>query len=82
MFKQQISVLADDIDQLVNDEFRRLESVVLDVAPGLVAHRSIGLPMERTNVAKLAAFEVENGGVLLHGVILVVDDADMVAILQ
>src|SRR5271167_108318 len=36
--QEQIAVLADDIDELVNDELRRLERVVLDVAPRLLAH--------------------------------------------
>src|ERR1700730_1111742 len=42
--QQQIAVLADDIDQLMNHEFRRLEGVILDVAPGFITYRCVGLP--------------------------------------
>src|SRR5437879_5923703 len=37
--QQQIAVLADNVNELVNNKFRRLERVIVDVAPRLVAHR-------------------------------------------
>ena len=66
----------------MNDEFRRLESVVLYISPGSIADGGVRLPIERTNVAELSSLEVEDAGVLLHGVILVVDHADVVFILH
>ena len=80
--QQQIAVLADDIDQLMNHEFRRLEGVVLDVAPGFITYRGVGLPVEGTNVAQLSAFQIEHGGVLLHGVVFVIDYSYVVAVFQ
>src|SRR5689334_18468048 len=44
--QKQIAVLADDIDQLVDDELRRLESIVLDIPPGFVADGRVCLPIE------------------------------------
>ena len=66
----------------MDDKFRRLESVILYIAPGSIAYGSVGLPVQRTNVAELSPLEIEHAGVLLHRVILVVDHADMVSILQ
>src|SRR5581483_3658514 len=79
--QQQIAILTDDIDELMNHEFRRFERIVLDVAPGFITYRGVGLPVERTYVAQLSAFQVEHRGMLLHGVVLVIDDPDMVAVL-
>src|SRR5690242_5782025 len=53
--QQQIAVLADDINELMNDEFRRLESIILYIAPRAIADRGIRLPVERTNVAELSS---------------------------
>ena len=33
--EQQVAVLADDIDELMDEEFGRLEGVVLDVSPAM-----------------------------------------------
>jgi len=66
----------------VNDEFGRLERVVLDVAPRLVAHGRIGLPIERADVTELATLQIKHRRVLLHSVVLVVDDSDVIAVLQ
>ena len=57
---QQISILAYDVCQLMHDKLRRLEGVVLDVAPGVVADRGIGLPVERPYLSELASLEVEH----------------------
>ena len=66
----------------MNDELGRLEGVTVDVAPGLVADRGVGLPVERADVAELAAFDVEDGAVILHGVVLVIDDAGVAGVLE
>src|SRR6267378_3532385 len=80
--EKEISVLAHDIDQLVNDELGGLEGVVLNVSPGFVADRSIGLPGQWADAGELAPLDVEHGGLLLHGEILVVDDADAGTVLK
>src|SRR5215475_1141945 len=80
--EQQIAIFADDVDELIDHEFSRLERVVLNVAPGLIAYGSVGLPVEPTYVTKLSAFQVEHGGVLLHGVVLVVDDSNVVTVFE
>ena len=51
-------------------------------APRLVADRSVGLPVQRADIAELAALEVEDRGVFLHSVVLVIDDPNMVAIFE
>src|ERR1700719_2958323 len=66
----------------MNDEFWRFEGVAVDVAPGFVADGSVGLPIKRAHVAELPAFDVENASALLHRVVFVVDDSDMVAVFQ
>src|SRR6516162_2732462 len=66
----------------MNYKFRRFESVVLNVAPGLVTHRRIGLPIEGTDVAELATFQVEHSRGIWHGVVLVVDHSDASTIIQ
>src|SRR5271163_3226836 len=48
--EKEIAVFADDVDELLDDELRGLEGVVLDVAPGLVADGSVGLPILGANV--------------------------------
>src|ERR1700735_4083385 len=53
---QQVAIFAHDVHQLMNDEFRCFEGVVLDVAPGLVADRSVGLPDPVELLVELAAF--------------------------
>ena len=60
---------------MMHHEFRRLECVVLNVAPRCVADGSVGLPILRTNARELAAFDVEHSRLFLHGVIFVVDHA-------
>src|SRR5207248_5373486 len=80
--QEQVAVLADDVNELVKHEFRRLVSLVLDVTPGLVADRSVGLPVERANITQLSAFEVEHAALLLQRIILVVDHPNVVAIFQ
>src|SRR6266478_4154231 len=80
--QEQIAILADDVDELLNHELLRLECVIRDVAPGLVADRSISLPVERADVAELAAFEIENRGVFLESVVFVIDHPDVVAVLK
>jgi hypothetical protein len=55
--QQQIPILADDIDELMDDELGRLERVVLDIAPGFVTYGGVGLQIEGTDIAKLAAFQ-------------------------
>src|SRR5437588_5874873 len=42
--EQEIPILDDDINYLMNDEFMRFESVVLNVAPRFVTYRRIRLP--------------------------------------
>src|SRR5579864_7699272 len=49
--QQQIAILADDINELMDHELRRLERVVFDIAPWFVTYRSVGLPVERTDIA-------------------------------
>ena len=56
--QQQVSVLAHDIDELVYEELRRLEGVVLDVSPGCVADGRVGLPVVGNDVVLLAALEI------------------------
>src|SRR5580698_6032881 len=66
----------------MNHEFRRLESVVLDVSPRLITDRSIRLPVEGSNIPELTSFHVKHRGVLLHGIVLVIDDAYVVAMME
>ena len=66
----------------MHDELGRFERVVFDVSPRLVADGSVRLPDERTNLAKLSAFQIEHSGMLLHCVVLVVDHSDVVPIFQ
>src|SRR5215472_2443626 len=66
----------------MNYKFRRFESVVLNVAPGLVAHRRIGLPIEGTDVPELATFQVEHSRGLWHGVVLVIDHSDAITMIR
>src|ERR1035438_65328 len=66
----------------MNDEFGRLEGVVLDISPRLVAHRRVGLPIERANVAELATLQVKHSRVLLHGVVLIIDYSNVITILK
>ena len=66
----------------MNHKLRRFERVVFDVAPRLVAHRRIGLPVKSANVTELATLQVKHTGVLLHRVVLVVDHSDVISILQ
>src|SRR5689334_4252341 len=80
--QQQIAIFADDIYQLMDHELRRFEGVVLDVAPGFVTYRGVGLPIERTDIAKLSAFQVEHGTVFLHGIVLIIDYSDVVTVLE
>src|ERR1700741_3605094 len=39
--QQQIAIFADDINELMDHEFRRFERVVLDIAPRFVTYRSV-----------------------------------------
>ena len=48
--EEEISVLADDVRELMNDEFGGFICVAVNVAPGFVADRSISLPLQRANV--------------------------------
>src|SRR3984893_2777482 len=80
--QQEIAVLADDVDELLNHELRGLERVVLDVSPGFVAYRRVGLPVQGANVGELSALQVEDRGVLLDGPVFVVDDANVVAVFE
>src|SRR5664279_1142149 len=66
----------------MNDEFWRLESVVFNIAPGFITYGSICLPSERSNVAKLATFQVEYTGMLLYGIVLVVDHPNIITVLE
>src|SRR6267142_6784950 len=58
---QQVSVFADDVYKLMNDRLGRFEAVVLDIAPGFVADRGVGLPVQRADVVQLTALYIENG---------------------
>jgi len=44
--------------------------------------QSVGLPVKRTDIAKLSAFEVEHAGVLLHGIVFVIDHSNVITVLQ
>src|SRR6516225_10562546 len=66
----------------MNHKFWRFEGVVLNVAPGLVTHRRIGLPIEWTDVPELAAFQVEHSRGLWHGIVLVIDHSDAITMIQ
>src|SRR5271157_5361716 len=66
----------------MNDEFWRLENVVFNIAPGSIAYGSIRLPNERSNVAKLATFQVEYTSMLLYGIVLVVDHSNVITVLE
>src|SRR5205814_1192929 len=66
----------------MNDKFRGLERVFLDVAPRFVANGGIRLPGQRAQVAKLPAFNVQDPGVILHGIVLEVDYSNVISIFQ
>ena len=72
--QQQVAILADDVGQLMNDEFGSLVGIVFYVSPGSVAERSIGLPIGSANVGQLAALDIERAGGFLKRVVLVVAD--------
>ena len=67
---------------LTDNKFGRFECVVLDIAPGFVADGGVGLPVERANVAELAALEIKHRRMFLQGVVLVIDDADVIAVFE
>lgn len=79
---EQITVFADDIDELMHDEFRRFERIVFDVAPRLVADRRIRLPRLLAYLGELPPLDVKDAGALLHSVELVVDDTDRSVLLR
>jgi hypothetical protein len=79
---EQIAVLAYDVGELVDNEFRRFESVVLDVTPRFVADGCVGLPVKRADITELAALEIEHPGMFIHGVIFAIDHANVIAIFE
>src|SRR5215831_6465683 len=80
--QQQIAILADYVDELAHNELRLLERVVLYKAPRSVANGRVRLPIQRAYVAKLAPLEIQHRRMVLHRVVLVVDDPHVVAILE
>src|SRR5579872_60665 len=66
----------------MDHELRRLERVVLDIAPRFVTYGSVGLPIEGTDIAKLSTFEVEHAGVCWHGIVFVIDHSNVITVLQ
>src|SRR6185312_17260 len=73
--QQQVAILAYYIHKLVNDQLRRFEGIVLDVTPGFVAYRGIGLPVQGTNICKTPARKIEHSRMLLHRIVFVINDA-------
>src|SRR6185437_14810563 len=71
--EEQRTVLTDDVDQVVNDRRRGLVVLILDITPGVLRNRGIGLPEEWPNVGKLTALDVEDGGSLGKSLVFVVD---------
>src|SRR5690348_2668663 len=71
--QQQRSVLAHDIDQLMDQRTRRAEFVALDVSPGLLADRCVGLPEQRPQRVELAALDIQHRGTLGKRFLFVVD---------
>ena len=66
----------------MNHKLGRLESVVLNVPPGLVADGGVGLPMERADISELTALQIEYARMLVHGIVLVVDHSDVISVLE
>ncbi len=64
-------ICATIVDELIHHELRRLECVVLNVAPRFVADRRVRLPIKRANVSQLAALQIEHTGMLLHRAVFV-----------
>src|SRR5258708_13178176 len=55
--EQQVAVFADDIDELMHEELRRLILVVLDIAPGELADEGVRLPLLGLDAGNLAPLE-------------------------
>ena len=68
--EEQVAVLADGVDELVDEGFGGAVLVVFDVAPGVDGDGGVGLPGKQAERVELAAFDVEGGGVGGHGFFL------------
>ena len=76
---QQIPVLAHDIHELVNNDLRRFEAVVLNKSPRFIADRGVRLPVQRANIIQLPAFHVQHRRVFLHRIVFVIDHSHRAA---
>ena len=64
----------------MDDEIGGLVGVILDVSPRFVADGGIGLPIKGADIGELPALDVEHSRMFLHGVVLIVNDADSVSV--
>src|SRR5262249_39005505 len=72
--KEEVAIFAYHVHQFMHDEFRRLERVILDVTPGLVADGGVSLPRLRTDAGQLPSFNIEDTGIFRHRKILIRDN--------
>jgi hypothetical protein len=54
---------------LVNKDFRRLNSLVFEMRPGMIAQGSFCFPMERANVGQLATVNLEHSRVFREAMV-------------
>jgi hypothetical protein len=75
--EQEHAVLADDVYEVGDEAAGFLEFVALDVSPGDVGDRGIGLPDQGPDLAEPGTLQVEHGGAVGERLVFVVEHGSL-----